>query len=185
MWPILVVDLEATCADDGSIPPEEMEIIEVGACWVNEWCHISDTFQSFVRPSRRPVLTNFCTALTSIAQEQVDAAPNFVCVAEDLRVFVERHRGPSSSWGSWGAYDRKQLERECVQLGIEPLAGLPHQNLKRLFSKRQRIGKEVGMAMALRMSGIQPEGQHHRALDDACNIAKLLPWALGEKSLKG
>jgi inhibitor of KinA sporulation pathway (predicted exonuclease) len=32
---ILVVDLEATCSDDGTIPPEAMETIEIGACWVN------------------------------------------------------------------------------------------------------------------------------------------------------
>ncbi len=29
---ILVVDLEATCSEDGSISVEEMEIIEIGAC---------------------------------------------------------------------------------------------------------------------------------------------------------
>lgn len=40
------------------------------------------------------------------------------------------------------------------------------------------------MAMALRMARIQPEGQHHRALDDACNIAKLLPWIFGARLLK-
>lgn len=30
---VLVVDLEATCCDRGSIPDAEMEIIEIGACW--------------------------------------------------------------------------------------------------------------------------------------------------------
>lgn len=184
MWPILVIDLEATCANDGSIAPEEMEIIEIGACWVNEQLLVLDKFQSFVRPSRNAELTDFCIALTGIVQEQVDAAQELVCVAEALQVFVERHARPSSTWGSWGAYDRKQLQSECGQLGIEPLLGLPHQNLKRLFAKRQRIGKEVGMAMALRMTRIQPEGQHHRALDDACNIAKLLPWIFGVNALK-
>lgn len=184
MWPILVIDLEATCANDGSIAPEEMEIIEIGACWVNEQLLVLDKFQSFVRPSRNAELTDFCIALTGIVQEQVDTARELVCVAEALQVFVERHARPSSSWGSWGAYDRKQLQSECGQLGIEPLLGLPHQNLKRLFAKRQRIGKEVGMAMALRMARIQPEGQNHRALDDACNIAKLLPWIFGARLLK-
>jgi len=32
----LVVDLEATCSDDGTISGEEMEIIEIGACWATE-----------------------------------------------------------------------------------------------------------------------------------------------------
>ena len=31
----LIVDLEATCSNDGSIPREEMEIIEIGAVMLN------------------------------------------------------------------------------------------------------------------------------------------------------
>lgn len=30
---ILVIDLEATCSDDGGFTSDEMEIIEIGACW--------------------------------------------------------------------------------------------------------------------------------------------------------
>lgn len=41
---ILVVDLEATCSDDGTIPPEEMEIIEMGACWATERGVVLDGF---------------------------------------------------------------------------------------------------------------------------------------------
>jgi len=31
----LIVDLEATCSDDGTIPSQEMEIIEIGAVMLN------------------------------------------------------------------------------------------------------------------------------------------------------
>jgi inhibitor of KinA sporulation pathway (predicted exonuclease) len=57
------------------------------------------------------------------------------------------------------------------------LAGLAHQNLKAGFAKRRRI-KQVGMATALRIAGLELEGEHHRALADAMNIARLLPWSL-------
>ena len=30
---ILVIDLEATCCDQGTITPEQMEVIELGAVW--------------------------------------------------------------------------------------------------------------------------------------------------------
>ncbi|MFX6218279.1 3'-5' exonuclease, partial [Acinetobacter baumannii] len=71
---ILVVDLEATCSDDGSIPPEEMEIIEIGACWVTEGGVGLERFQHLVRPLARPVLTPFCKQLIGITQEEVDQA---------------------------------------------------------------------------------------------------------------
>jgi inhibitor of KinA sporulation pathway (predicted exonuclease) len=34
------------------------------------------------------------------------------------------------------------------------------------------------MARALQMVGLPLDGSHHRGLDDARNIAKLLPWSL-------
>ena len=69
----LVVDLEATCCDRGNIRKEEMEIIEIGAVMVHsESLSIVDEFQSFVKPIRHPILTEFCKSLTSIFQAQVD-----------------------------------------------------------------------------------------------------------------
>lgn len=62
---------------------------------------------------------------------------------------------------------------------------MPHQNAKRLFAKAPRIGKEVGMARACALAGLELEGQRHRGLDDAVNIAKLMPWVLGQASLRG
>ena len=44
--------------------------------------------------------------------------------------------------------------------------------------KGARKIKEVGMARALQMVGLPLDGSHHRGLDDARNIAKLLPFAL-------
>ena len=60
-----------------------------------------------------------------------------------------------------------------------------HKSAKRLFAKAQRIGKEVGMARACALAGIALEGQHHRGLDDAMNIARLMPWILGNLTLRG
>ena len=92
----LVVDLEATCCDRGNIRKEEMEIIEIGAVMVHsESLSIVDEFQSFIKPIRHPILTEFCKSLTSIAQAQVDRAPTYtislkVCYnnKEILRTFA-------------------------------------------------------------------------------------------------
>jgi inhibitor of KinA sporulation pathway (predicted exonuclease) len=163
------LDLEATC--DENVPSFEMETIEIGAAWIAADGVVLDHFQSFVRPIVNPRLALFCTQLTGITQADVDAAPLFPAAADALREFAGRHGGVS--WGSWGAYDRQQIARECERHRVaDPLAGLVHRNLKREFAKVRRI-KEVGMARALQMVGLSLDGSHHRALDDALNVARL------------
>ncbi len=172
---ILVIDLEATCCDQGTISPEQMEIIEVGAVWAKPTGEVIDTFQRFVQPQERPQLTSFCQSLTHIEQTSIDTATHWPKVATELAEFSRRYSG--EYWGSWGAYDRRQIERECVRHGIEnPLVGLSHINLKATFAKARKI-KQVGMATALNIVELKLEGDHHRALMDAQNIARLLPWS--------
>lgn len=181
---ILVVDLEATCSDDGAIAAEHMETIEIGACWVDGDGIVIDRFQSFVKPIVNRRLTPFCISLTGIEQRDVDDAPLFPAAAELLCQFVQKHRTANSIWCSWGEYDRRQIDRDSLLHDIVQPIELPHQNAKRLFAKAQRIGKEVGMAKACELTGLVLEGTHHRALDDSLNIARLLPFAFGERSLK-
>jgi inhibitor of KinA sporulation pathway (predicted exonuclease) len=173
---ILVLDLEATCCDRGTISTPDMEIIEIGAVWATISGHVIDTFQTFVRPRFRPVLTKFCQDLTSIRQSDVASAPSFAEAATQLRRFAQSQHVPARVWGSWGKYDFNQIERDCVRNSISsPLADFSHRNLKRDFAKKRKI-KEVGVAKALEIAGLQFFGTHHRAIDDAINIAALLPW---------
>lgn len=181
---ILVVDLEATCSDDGAIPPHAMEIIEIGACWVDADRNIIDQFQSFIRPIERPILTDFCIQITSIQQQEIDSAPTFSEINNALTAFVMQHTEAESVWMSWGAYDRKQIDLEIARHGMANPIPLPHVNAKKQFTKLQRIGKEVGMSRALALCKLEPQGVHHRALDDALNIARMLPWITGDKLLK-
>ena len=180
----LVVDLEATCSDDGSVTVENMEIIEIGACWATPSGEVLHQFQHFVRPLVNPILTPFCMKLTGISQRDVDEAPKFAIVAEKLNRFVEEHRGPHSVWVSWGAYDFKQLVKDSELHQVKFPISFPHLNVKKAFAKVQKIGKEVGMSKACDLVGRPLAGQHHRGLDDAINVAGLLPWILGAQYLK-
>ncbi|MEP0914987.1 exonuclease domain-containing protein [Leptolyngbya sp. GB1-A1] len=75
----LVLDLEATCCNQDTIKRHQMEIIEIGAVMVEaQNLNVIEEFQTFIRPTRYPVLTEFCKSLTSITQEQVDQAPGYV-----------------------------------------------------------------------------------------------------------
>lgn len=173
---VLVVDLEATCCDRGSIPDAEMEIIEIGACWACIDGTVVDRFECLVRPTLHPDLTPFCRDLLGIRQEDVDGAEVLSTAMFRLKEFVSLRRDHGIAWGSWGAFDRNQISRECQRLGIDDPILLPHQNLKQRFAKARRIGKQVGMKKALELVGLDMQGTHHRALYDALNVARLLPW---------
>lgn len=182
---ILVIDLEATCSDNGAIPADDMEIIEIGACWAWADGTLLDEFQRFVRPIINPHLTPFCSTLTGIRQSQVDNAQSFAEVATQLREFVNSgHFTQDSFWMSWGKYDCAQLVRDSERHQTANPLTLPHKNAKRMFAKAQKIGKEVGLAKACDLTRLGMNGAHHRALDDARNVVRLLPWVLGRRTLQ-
>jgi len=52
-----------------------------------------------------------------------------------------------------------------------------------MFSEKQGLKKKQGMAGALKLCGLPLEGTHHRGIDDARNIARMLPWIVGDKAL--
>ncbi|MFC4275325.1 3'-5' exonuclease [Achromobacter aloeverae] len=157
--------------------PKRWKIIEVGACWATPDGRALDRFQSFVRPTERPTLTPFCKGLTNIEQSDIDGAPTWRHVSAMLAEFATRPEQAGGVWGSWGSYDALQIQRDCARHGVpNPLAGLVHQNLKANFAKSRKI-KQVGVVTALRIIGLPLEGVHHRGLDDALSIARLLPWS--------
>jgi 3'-5' exoribonuclease 1 len=177
----LVIDLEATCDDGGRVPKREMEIIEIGAVLVDaiSFEPLAE-FQSFVRPVRHRTLTPFCRKLTSITQAQVDGAPGFPAVIQSLREFMANERPLFCSWGN---YDRGQFGLDAGYHKVELPFGSDHLNLKEAFSHALGTSKRFGMAGALRELGLPLTGTHHRGIDDARNIARILPYAIEAKPI--
>ncbi|WP_371368250.1 exonuclease domain-containing protein [Pseudomonas sp. QL9] len=175
----LVIDLEAT-TEEGGWPVEEMEIIEIGATLVAEADGRElDHFQRFVRPQRRPLLTNFCRELTHISQANVDSAASLREVWPQFERWLGQHHPRLAGWASWGDYDRRQLEQEWRQHRLDSLlARVPHVNLKQRFAEARQLKRQVGLNAALQLAGLHFQGQQHRALEDARNTARLLPLAL-------
>lgn len=173
----LVIDLEATCSEDDSVPRNEMEIIEIGAVIAESLTYdIIDEFQTFVRPVRHPRLTHFCKDLTTIRQIEVDTAPAFPQAMQELRRWMRAY--PHALFCSWGNYDRVQFERDCYFHRVDYPFGKSHLNLKHEYAIAQGLRKPVGMTVALRQVGLPLRGIHHRGIDDARNIARLLPFTL-------
>lgn len=166
---LLMIDLEATCwrKPDG----RRSEIIEIGAIATNAAGVPLGEFQSFVRPILNPALSDFCRELTHIEQADIDKAPRF---PEALANMVEwASKFGSLTFASWGAYDRKQLLSDCELHGVAYPFCDQHVNIKKTFA--QMVGRRpMGMAAALRVLGLDLLGTHHRAIDDARNICRLL-----------
>jgi 3'-5' exoribonuclease 1 len=149
----LVIDLEATCCDLKTIPSYQMEIIEIGAVMVEATnLEIVSEFQTFIKPVRHPILTDFCQKLTSITQQQVDRAPNYSDAMRSLQNWLFDY--PQSLFSSWGEYDRKQFlqDSQFHNLALPYPLSSKHINLKQLFSENQGLPKKYGMAQALKLA---------------------------------
>ena len=173
---IIVVDIEATCWQGK--PPEGMvsDIIEIGICLLDVHTgEISDNRGIMVKP-KRSTISPFCTQLTTITPELV--ANEGITFKEALRVLRKEYESQSRCWASYGAYDMKQFQRQCSALGRGYPFGPSHINVKTTFALKQKLPYEQGMAGALKILDIPLEGTHHRGVDDARNIAKILWWLL-------
>jgi inhibitor of KinA sporulation pathway (predicted exonuclease) len=182
---ILVVDLEATCWEenvDGTNRRqnvEDMEVIEFGCVVCDIKGTVIDSKSYFVRPQLHPVLTAFCTKLTSITQSDVDKAPYYPGVITLLNDWLTQY--DLSHWMSWGNYDKNQLNSEWSRHGVSPgFLKLPHENLKKRWSKGKKAFRNAGPKVALKYHGLEFEGNYHRAIDDALNIARLIPFCNNE-----
>lgn len=178
----LVIDLEATCDEDHRLPREQTEIIEIGAVLCDGVVlRPRAEFQTFIKPMRHPRLTPFCMRLTSITQADVDAAPGFAAAMQKLGAFLrEQNAQGQFTFCSWGDYDRQQIGRDERRHGVCAPLGPKHLNLKDAFRRRSGNDGALGCGQALRRVGLRFEGTAHRGIDDARNIARLLPYCLGK-----
>ncbi len=159
-----------------------METIEIGAVMVSTVnLEIVSEFQTCIKPIRHPILTEFCLQLTSITQHQVDTAPTFPDAIKLWQPWLSQF--DHTIFGSWGDYDRKQFQQDSKhhQIDLPYQVSSNHINLKEIFSTSQALDNRYGMAQALNLTKIELTGTHHRGIDDARNISKLLPYILGRK----
>lgn len=176
----VALDLEATCwipEEDPALAADqrnECELIEIGAVRMDDGA----TFRAVVRPRRHPRLSAFCTRLTGLAQDEVDAAPELPEVWEALLAFTDGDEGLQVA--SWGAWDDHQLRKDAARWGL-PAPRWTSWNVKRSFARRAvsqgaRRGGWMGLSAALAHAGLTFDGTPHRALDDARALAAVIRW---------
>ena len=168
---ILVIDVESTCWQDTPPVGQESEIIEIGVCTVDVASGKRLERESILVKPERSKVSEFCTQLTTLTQEQVDKGISFAAACAILK---KKYFSQQRVWASYGDYDRRQFERQCYSGKISYPFGSRHINIKTLFAIIHALPYEVGMAEALELLNLPLEGTHHRGEDDAWNITNIL-----------
>jgi inhibitor of KinA sporulation pathway (predicted exonuclease) len=174
---VLVIDVESTCweAPEQPGPNEFSEIIEIGIAVVNtQTLKMVENDSIIVRPQNSRV-SKFCTKLTTLTQDYVDQGMTFQAAAKVLR---DQYLSENRTFVSWGDYDRKMFEKNSKSYGVKYPFGPRHMNLKNCFAMLHGLAREPGMDTALEHLKLKLSGTHHRGIDDARNIAKILTHTL-------
>ncbi|MVO08200.1 DNA polymerase III [Flavobacterium sp. TP390] len=173
---IIIIDLEATCWN-GPVPQGQVnEIIEIGICVLDTFTgEISKNRGILIQPEYSTV-SPFCTELTTITSDLLELEG--IRFEDAIAILEEEYQAEHYTWASYGQYDLNMLKKQCHSRKIEYPMGNQHINVKERFSEVKGLRKKVGMNGALEILGIPLEGTHHRGVDDAKNIAKILHWCL-------
>jgi 3'-5' exoribonuclease 1 len=177
MKKFMVIDFEATCFEGKDLPENWFqEIIEIGLTIVDpEKLQLVADFQAFVRPVLFPKLSDFCKNLTSITQDNVDKGISFSKALLEMENIYRSWDRPIFT--SFGKYDYNQLYKECKRFNeFFPFDEGIHCNIKQEFCKfyKKEFFRGVPFKYALKHVGLEFEGIHHRGIDDAKMISKIL-----------
>mgnify|MGYP001797483586 CR=1 FL=1 len=168
---IIIIDLEATCWEKKKPKGAHHDIIEFGVAVLE--IATGDILANeglLVRPTSSEI-SPFCTELTTITPEMVADAPDFKTACTQL---VEQFATKRHPWASFGAYDYNQLQRQCNREQVNFPLSMQHLNVKALFALQHQLKHPIGMAGVLKSLNLPLEGTHHRGIDDARNIARIL-----------
>jgi ERI1 exoribonuclease 3 len=180
-----VLDFEANCTEDGNRSVNE--IIEFPCIILKqEIVNLTEVarFESFVKPRDNPIITPFCTNLTTIKQTDVDNAPQFDVVFKNVCKWISQVEELESvtfnnnnfvfvTCGNWDL--NKMLSTDLKRWNITSVRQIfkTFINIKAIYAKLHTF-KPHGMMQMLNRSGIEHVGTHHRGIDDCVNIAQIL-----------
>ena len=171
---LLIIDLESTCWDDKprEYATQNSEIIEIGITLYSTIDKKILESKSYLVKPEKTEISKFCTELTTITEEMVKDKPNLKRTIEQIN---KDFNLKNLTWGSWGLYDYKQLQRECRRKNIRnPFSERNYINIKTMVALSKGWVKAKGIGNALDSLGLTFEGTAHRGIDDTKNIANIL-----------
>lgn len=177
---VAIVDCEATCwENNGVFQRDNSEVIEIGAIGMSDDSPAVHKFSSFIRPVKHPILTEYCTNLTGIVQDQVDLADLASQVYKDFIAWASMSGLNGGTFVAWGNYDHKKMIAEMSSHGLR-FPFNTYINLKDSFASYMG-SRPMGLMKAINSLGWQFEGRQHSGIADATNTAKIFNF-LKEKA---
>ncbi|KAJ3654165.1 hypothetical protein Zmor_013375 [Zophobas morio] len=187
---LFVIDFEATCWESADRKTKCPEIIEFPAVLYDvKNGEIVDEFQEYVMPTENPKLSDFCTQLTGIQQNQVDTGvPLSTCLFLFMKWVNEKKKlygmeFPNSddkaektcafaTWSDWdlGICFKNECNRKRLTYAKIFRKWIDIRHLYKFYFKKPFNG----LSGALSELGLTFEGKEHCGLHDARNTAKLV-----------
>ena len=175
---ILVIDFEATCHETNKSFPNE--IIEFPVVVIDT--HKRQTtshFHRYVKPVIHPQLTCFCTTLTGITQDKVDAAATIDVVLNEVVDWVTNTIPADKTFifAADGPFDFQHFLFRCH--GLRDKMRIPdmlmsyldiRETFHRFFKVKRKGTKLIDI---LHYFKLKFQGQWHCGMDDARNIARI------------
>ncbi|KAI9307347.1 ribonuclease H-like domain-containing protein [Cunninghamella echinulata] len=173
----LFFDVEATCEADGGFEYPN-EIIEFPIVLVEgESFNIVDEFRSYVKPSKNPILSDFCKELTGIDQATIDKSPDFIEVLDSFQEFMAKYslfQEKSAVFVTDGPFDiRDFITKQCRHSRLKKRPSYfckPWINIRKLYQDFYKYKKSKNIASMLADLNMTFEGHAHSGLDDARNL---------------
>lgn len=174
---LLVLDFEANCVNQGKL--ECQEIIEFPVVPINtiDKTPVCDPFHFYIKPTVVPEISEFCTELTGITQDKVNAGITIdkCLIALDEWMKSNGFNAQNSTFVTCGSWDFNTcLRMEATYKKLNLMSYLKKFiNIKDIWMHTMFKNKGTGMPGMLSSLNLELEGKHHSGIDDSKNIAKI------------
>ncbi len=167
---VIVFDTELTCWNEREKTYKSREIISLGACILDlNTKEIENKFHKICKAQRSQV-SEYCTNLTGITQEQVDKGMDF---EEMCKLIIKEFKSKSYPCAAWGE-DDNALAYECRSKDCKyPFSG-QFINISLLYSVLMSKPINNGLEKSLVENGLSFVGEKHDPYWDAYNAAVIL-----------
>lgn len=175
---IIIYDLETTYSyKKGQIP----EVVEIGAVRIDSSRRqITDSFQCYVFPQIRGKFDSRTMRFIGMKEEDQASAIPFPEALERFKSWMGDHY----YFCAWGPDDKRILIEHCVRFAVSFDWLKNTNNIQTPISQLLGPFKQMGLAKAMEITGLETEGRLHSALDDSINTAKLLIHYYDQVSLE-
>jgi inhibitor of KinA sporulation pathway (predicted exonuclease) len=171
---LLAIDVTSNCweNDAAKSPPDaKHDIIEIGVVPIDLDTLVMGEAASFLVKPKTAKVSAFCTNITSITQEMVEK--DGLSFKTAIKKLTHDFNSKETVWLSWSEFDRYIIRNRCNERKVQYPFATRHYNLKSLITIIMGLEKAPRLPEAMELMGLQYEGHHYRAKDDAANMARL------------